>query len=93
MLAKCLQYFEEVGEGVQIEEYLLREPLFEQACLIMLRNSLEEEAGGTFEQLARKFNIDLRIASPVPGGECYHLGVGSHYQVIREQDYYFIALG
>jgi hypothetical protein len=64
MLEKCLQYFEEVGEGVHIEEYLLREPLFEQACLIMLQNSLEEGEGAPLEQLARKFNIDLRVSGP-----------------------------
>jgi hypothetical protein len=58
----------------------------------MLRNSLEEEGAGEFEQLARKFNIDLRVVGPEPNGECYHLGVGSHYQIIREHDYYFLAL-
>lgn len=93
MLDKCLQYFEEVGEGVRTEEYILREPLFEQACLIMLRNSIEgEEQEGAYEQLSRKFNIDMTALRTEEQGECFQLGANKNYHIIRENDYYFLAI-
>jgi len=41
---------------------MLRESLFEQACVIMLKNSVEiNDPANMFEQLANKFNIDMEV--------------------------------
>jgi len=41
MLKKSLKYFEDVSEGVKLDDYIIREPIFEEAGRIMLKNSVE----------------------------------------------------
>ena len=45
-----------------------------------------------FEQLCKKFNIDMTAIKTEKRGECFQLGANKNYHIIRENDYYFLAI-
>ena len=59
----------------------------------MLRNSVEEDSRlSVYEQLATKFNIDLKAIKKEQQSECYQLGAGQRYFIFREHSYFLAAI-
>jgi hypothetical protein len=58
----------------------------------MLKNSIECSETCIFDQLSKKFNIDMTVIKSEQQGECYQLGVNKNYHIIRENDYFFLGI-
>jgi hypothetical protein len=59
----------------------------------MLKNSVEiDNKVSLFEQLARRFNIDLEVLKVENYSECYMLGNNKNFYILREKDFFLLAI-